>query len=135
MSADQIRTQAAAAICAQAGDLRSGHDGPTGWLVAELDVARTQLRTQRTAVIDACEQIELALVRLGEPGVGFTARLAGNRIGQMVADLREAVGAGEHPLAREGRAHDREVATGGRREAGPSLVGAHDDGLLDRDGA
>lgn len=40
---DSTRSMAAAAIAAQAGDLRTGHDSPVGYLVAELDAARQQV--------------------------------------------------------------------------------------------
>lgn len=92
MSPDQIRTQAAATIAAQAGDLRTGHDSPTGWLVAELDAARQTIRDQR----------------------------------RRIADLEAAL----QIQRREAADHAREVATGGRLEAGPLLAHMHDDGLL-----
>ena len=92
MSPDQARTHAAATIAAQAGDLRTGHDGPTGWLVAELDAARRTIRDQR----------------------------------RRIADLESAL----QIQRREDADHAREVATGGRLEAGPLLAHLHDDGLL-----
>lgn len=85
------RAQAAATIAAQRRDLRSGNVGPIGWLVAELDAARTELRAQRTAIADACGRIDEALGGLHSAGAGTEARIAGARIASAVTDLRAVV--------------------------------------------
>lgn len=116
MSPDQTRAHAAATIAAQAGDLRSGHDSPTGWLVAELDAARQMLRIQRVTINELKRQVaELDAARQ-------TIRAQRRHIAALEAALDS-----QH---REDADHAREVATGGRIEAGPLLAHMHDDGLL-----
>lgn len=65
MTDQTTRTMAAAAIAAQAGDVRTGHDSPVGWMVAELDAARQQLRNRDELIARLRGRVDELEARLG----------------------------------------------------------------------